>query len=156
MFRITDCCEEDRRSSFHGARDAGAVVKMAVLGLGLAILFLGVARSGAQNLPNNGGSVALPGSSAQPIAGGAGQSCWKVQIAGQKPSPYDCLNQQLQQEVEGTSSTSPALPLSAGSPSNKVGTFNEQGVSEQYGQNFGKSAIPYRPPAPVYGNSLNP
>jgi hypothetical protein len=150
-----DRCKQDRPNGYH-AGCPGAAVRQAVLCVSLAILFLGGARSSAQDLPNNGGGVALPGSSGQASTGSNGQSCWRVQIAGAKPSPYDCLNQQLQQAVQGAASPSPALPLGAGSPSNKVGTFNEQGVSEQYGQNFGKSAIPYRPPAPVYGNSLPP
>jgi hypothetical protein len=99
------------------------------------------ARAWAQNL-------SLPGSS--------GQACVQVQVAGQKPSPFNCLNQQLQQDVQGTGATQPHLPLVATSPSNQVGTFNEQGVAEQYGQNFGKSVVPYRPPAPVFNNSLHP
>lgn len=88
------------------------------------------------------------------LPGTQGQTCVQVKIAGQAPSPYNCLNQQLQQEVQGMGQTEASPPVSATSPSNQVGTFNEQGVAEQYGKNFGKSAIPYRPPAPVYGGSL--
>ncbi len=98
--------------------------------------------------PVSAQNVTLPGAS--------GQSCVQVQIAGQKPSPFNCLNQQLQQQVESTGAARTQLPLGATSPSNQVGTFNQQGVAEQYGQNFGKSVIPYRPPAPVFNNSLPP
>jgi hypothetical protein len=113
------------------------LIKAVICCLALAI----PAQAWAQN-------VTLPGSS--------GQSCVQVQVAGQKPSPFNCLNQQLQQEVQGAGSTQPHMALGATSPSNQVGTFNEQGVAEQYGQNFGKSVIPYRPPAPVFNNSLSP
>jgi hypothetical protein len=89
-------------------------------------------------------------------AGATDQTCVQVQISGQKPSAYDCLNQQLQRQAEGVTRAPQSLPLTATSPSNQVGTFNMQGVSEQYGQNFGKSAIPYRPPPPVFSNALSP
>ena len=103
----------------------------------------------AQNGP---GGVYLGGVTAPATAA---KTCVQVQIAGQKPSAYNCLNQQLQQQAEGAQSRGgPAAPLGAGSPSNAVGTFNEQGVKEQYGQNFGRSVIPYRPPAPVFSNGL--
>jgi hypothetical protein len=93
------------------------------------------------------GGINLPGSS--------GQTCVQIAVSGEKPSPYNCLNQELQQQVEGTNPISPKLPLSATSPSNQVGTFNEQSVSEQYGKNFGKSVIPYRPPPPVFGSGIS-
>jgi len=121
------------------------------LSLILALALVAPAQSGAQtplgaSAPAAG--ITLPGSS--------GQTCVQVEVQGEKPSPYNCLNQALQQQVEGTSQFQPKLPLGATSPSNAVGTFNEQGISEQYGQNFGKSVIPYRPTPPVYGNVLVP
>jgi hypothetical protein len=85
----------------------------------------------------------------------SGQTCVQVQVAGQGPSAFNCLNQQLQQEVEGFAPSQSKLPISATSPSNQVGTFNEQSLSEQYGQNFGKSAVPYRPPPPTFNTSLS-
>jgi hypothetical protein len=112
-------------------------------GLCLALVMLGPAPALAQS-----GGITLPGSTAQ--------TCVQVQVTGQKPSALSCLNQQLQQDVQGANPTAPSLPLAANSPSNQVGTFNEQGVAEQYGQNFGKSAIPFRPPVPVFVNSLKP
>ena len=108
----------------------------------------------AQTMPGNGG-VTLPGTAGQSAAGN-GQTCVQVQIAGQKPSSFNCLNQQLQQQVQGAQGTPGIPPVTSSSPSNKVGTFNEQGISEQYGKNFGKSVVPFRPPAPVFGNSLHP
>ena len=129
--------------------DGGAALMKGVCSLCLALVVLGPTQALAQATPNSGGGVMLPGSST------SGQTCVQVQIAGQKPSPYNCLNQQMQQQAQGANSTQPNLPLSANSPSNQVGTFNEQGVHEQYGQNFGKSVIPYRP-APVFNSPLRP
>jgi hypothetical protein len=117
----------------------------AISGFWLVLVMLGPAPAWAQATT---GGIVLPGSS--------GQTCVQVQIAGQKPSGLNCLNQQLQQDVQGANPAAPSLPLSANSPSNQVGTFNEQGVAEQYGQNFGKSAIPFRPPVPVFINPLKP
>ncbi len=113
----------------------------------LVLVMLGPGPALAQAATGSGG-ITLPGSS--------GQTCVQVQVAGQKPSAINCLNQQLQQDAQGANPTEPTLPLSAASSSNQVGTFNEQGVAEQYGQNFGKSAIPYRPPVPVFTNPLKP
>ena len=124
------------------------------LGLALMLACTGVGAAWAQGAPGNG-NVALPGSAGQP-ASGSSQTCVQAQIGNEKPSPYDCLNQQMQQQVRGTNAGPPSLPLSATSPSNQVGTFNEQGVKEQYGPNFGKSVIPYRPPTPVFSNGLHP
>ena len=82
-------------------------------------------------------------------------ACVQVQVAGQGSSAFNCLNQQLQQDVQGVSSAQAKLPTSATSPSNQLGTFNEQSLREQYGQNFGKSAMPYRPPPPSFNTSLS-
>ncbi len=98
------------------------------------------------------GSITLPGSSGE--SGAPGQTCVQVRIAGETASPYNCLNQELQQQVQGSGAPQPSLPLGPASPSNQIGTFNEQSVSEQYGKNFGKSVIPYRPPPPVFSNFM--
>lgn len=90
------------------------------------------------------------------VAQSASPACVQVQVAGEGSSAYNCLNQQLQQDVESARPAQTELPISANSPSNQVGTFNEQSVCEQYGQNFGKSVIPYRPPAPIFNTSLSP
>jgi len=86
----------------------------------------------------------------------APRTCVQVQIPGQQPSPFDCLNQELQAQAESAAGESPIhVPLGAGSPSNTTGTFNQFGVAEQYGQNFGHSAIPYRPPVPVFSSPVH-
>lgn len=119
----------------------------------IALVFLGPVAALAQGTSNNGGSITLPGSSQPPVNG---QTCVQVQIAGQNPSALNCLNQQLQQQVQAANPSQPNLPLAAVSSSNKVGTFNEQSVNEQYGQNFGKSVVPYRPPASTFNNPVRP
>jgi hypothetical protein len=126
----------------------------------LALCFVSLAATPgarAQTPPGtgSGNSVTLPGSTGQPTAGN-GNTCVQTQIGNEKPSPYNCLNQQLQQQTQGGQGAPGIPPVTSSSPSNQVGTFNRQGLSEQYGKNFGKSVIPYRPPAPVYGNSLHP
>jgi hypothetical protein len=110
------------------------------------------ALASAQSGSSNGGLV-IPGAAGQ--AQPQSQTCVQVKVNGESPSAYNCLNQQLQQEVLGTGAANPKLPLTANAAPNQVGTFNEQSVREQYGQNFGKSAIPYRPPAPTFNTSLS-
>jgi hypothetical protein len=138
------------------ARPRSALILAGAFPLIFGVLVLCAAPDAiAQTTSGNGGTVTLPGSGPQPSVK-PGQTCVQVQIQGVKPNPYDCLNQQLQSQVQGTNPGSPSLPLSANSPSNKVGTFNEQGLAQQYGQNLGKSVTPYRPPAPVFSNSVHP
>ena len=62
-----------------------------------------------------------------------------------------CLNDQLKAKVDEVNPTLAAPPIDAKSSDLKVGTVNVPGVQQQYGKNFGKSVIPYRPPPPVYG-----
>ncbi len=121
------------------------------LGFCLLLAVTVPALASAQSAAGNGGLV-LPGATGQ--AEPQSQTCVQVKVNGESPSAYNCLNQQLQQEALGTSAANPKLPLTASSGPNQVGTFNEQSVREQYGQNFGKSAIPYRPPPPNFNTSL--
>ena len=75
--------------------------------------------------------------------------CVEIQI-GQSRS-MDCLNQQLRQKVDRVNP--PIInqpPLDARSPDTKVGVINIPGVQQQYGKNFGVSAVPFRPPPPVF------
>lgn len=83
-----------------------------------------------------------------------GQACVQVQIGAASGTGYGCINQELQEMAQSAAPPQANLPLAATSSSNQVGSFNEQSLEEQYGQNFGKSAFPYRPPAPVFNNPL--
>jgi hypothetical protein len=61
-----------------------------------------------------------------------------------------CLNERLKRKVDEVNP--PVLnipPIDAKSSDLKVGTVNVPGVQQQYGKNFGHSAVPYRPP-PVF------
>jgi hypothetical protein len=134
------CCAHDRMT---------VTKRMLRFFLWLALLLPAPAL--AQTQPDSGRTNVAPAGAAQ----SASPACVQVQVAGQAPSALNCLNQQLQQDVEGVAPTQSKLPLSADSPSNQVGTFNEQSMREQYGQNFGKSATPYRPPPPTFNTSLS-
>jgi len=86
----------------------------------------------------------------------AAKTCVQVEISGQSASSLNCLNQELQDQAQSAAGQGvPAAPFGAGSSSNQVGTFNQFGVAEQYGKNFGHSVIPYRPPPPVYGSGVH-
>ncbi len=87
--------------------------------------------------------------------GTAQASCVQVQVGGQNAS-LACLNQNMQSQALEAAGQAPAtIPLAAGSASNAIGIFNQAGVAEQYGKNFGVSVTPYRPPPPVFANSTH-
>jgi hypothetical protein len=60
---------------------------------------------------------------------------------------YDCINAQLAATARAAARQSSDLdaPVTATSPSNVVGTFNESATRNRLGANFGRSAIPVRP-----------
>jgi hypothetical protein len=89
-----------------------------------------------------------------PQAHTGGETCVEVEIGGEKTPTLNCLNQQLRRAVENVQPTGNIAPLGASSPAPALGEFNETAMSEQYGQNWGKSAVPYRPPPPVYGSPV--
>jgi hypothetical protein len=67
----------------------------------------------------------------------------------------DCLNQKLKSKVDSVNPVANVPPLDAASPDTKVGVVNIPGVKEQYGKNFGVSAVPFRPAPPVFSSSLH-
>jgi hypothetical protein len=73
---------------------------------------------------------------------------------GDNTHGLDRLDQQLKRKVDEINPLGNIVPLDARSPDVKTGMVNIPGVEQQYGQNFGKSVMPYRPPSPVY--SLSP
>jgi len=81
-------------------------------------------------------------------------NCTDVQVGSAQS--YDCLNAQLGTLARGTQrfSSDTDAPITATSPSNQVGVFNEGATRNRLGSNFGKSVTPYRPtfvPPPVAG-----
>jgi hypothetical protein len=75
--------------------------------------------------------------------------------AGNTNRGYDDLNKRLRGEVDRVN---PPItnqpPIDARSPDIRVGVINIPAVQQQYGQNFGISARPYRPPPLVYSAPL--
>ncbi len=64
------------------------------------------------------------------------------------------LNQILKRKVDEINPSFNTPPLDARSPDTKIGVINIPAVQQQYGQNFGRSAVPYRPPPPIYVSPL--
>jgi hypothetical protein len=73
------------------------------------------------------------------------QRCVDVHIGGD--SAFGCLNEKLRREVDKVNPTLNLPPIDARSPDVRVGNANEAAVRQQYGSNYGRSAVPYRPPA---------
>jgi hypothetical protein len=74
------------------------------------------------------------------------ERCVDVQIGSD--GAFGCLNQKLRREVD---KVNPSIlpPIDARSPDVRVGNVNEAAVRQQYGSNYGRSVIPYRPPIPA-------
>jgi hypothetical protein len=89
-------------------------------------------------------------------ASAANQVCVDVEIGGQRAEALDCLNLRLRQTVAGIRPPANIPPVQASSPAVRAGGFNAAALSQQYGQNLGKSVVPYRPVAAVFANSLRP
>lgn len=64
------------------------------------------------------------------------------------------LNQQLKRKVDEVNPTINMPPFDARSPDTKIGVINIPAVQQQYGKNFGISAVPYRPPSVTYSAPL--
>jgi hypothetical protein len=118
--------------------------------LGIIVAALTVSSATAQTRAKDK-SVPLPQINVPSDSGSAGVGgCGNIQAGS--PQSFDCLNRQLEQKVNGVNPGTPTAPLNASSTDIKVGTVNMSAVKQQYGKNFGVSAIPYRP-ALTYGAS---
>ena len=76
------------------------------------------------------------------------ERCVEVEIG--KDRSLGCLNEKLKREVDRVNPSMNLPPLDARSPDVRVGNVNEAAVRQQYGSNYGRSAIPFRPPVPTY------
>ena len=127
----------------------------------LPLLTLGVAPLSAQERAPSAPIIIGGPSSAQadraPAAGAAANAeakdkferCVDVVIGNEKS--YGCMNEKLKRQVEGVNPPiTNTPPIDARSQDLKVGVVNVPAVQQQYGKNFGVSAVPYRPPPPVY------
>jgi hypothetical protein len=85
--------------------------------------------------------------------------CVDVQIGEDEAPALDCMNDVLRKQVEhAAGAPGPEAPIDARSPSNQVGTFNNNAAQEQMGNAYGVSShaqrpksifvIPLIPPAP--------
>ena len=83
----------------------------------------------------------------------AEETCVEVEIGGEKTPNLICLNQQLQKTVENAQPIGNVAPLDASSPSVRLGGYNETALKQQYGPNYGKSVVPWRP-VNTYGSGL--
>lgn len=89
-------------------------------------------------------AVATGGDGRQP-------ACVTVEVDGIRTLPYDCLSRQLAPPApragaaKREASEAPSA-RSAGRPSNQLGLFNRSATSIRMGSNFGRSALPQRPP----------
>lgn len=67
---------------------------------------------------------------------------------------FEQLNRDLKRKVDEVNPTTNSPPLNAASPDTKIGVINIPGVQQQYGNNFGQSAVPFRPPPLIYSSPL--
>jgi hypothetical protein len=104
----------------------------------------------AQQTPERLPQVEVPGKKVPPQNS---ESCGTAASGGSSQS-LNCLNQQLKQKVDEVNPASVGAPLNAASPDTKIGIQNLPAVQQQFGPNYGRSVVPYRPAAPVYGTPL--
>lgn len=75
----------------------------------------------------------------------AEETCVEVEIGGERTPNLRCLNRQLQKRVESVRPIPNVAPLDARSSALSLGALNETALKQQYGPNYGKSAVPWRP-----------
>lgn len=75
----------------------------------------------------------------------AGAPCVDVQIGNDRA--FGCLNQRLRREVDKIKPLTDTTASDARSTDLKTGVVNIPAIRQQYGRNFGVSAVPYRDPA---------
>lgn len=80
------------------------------------------------------------------------QRCVDVTIGNDQS--FGCLNERLKRQVDSVNPSLNVAPIDAKSSDLKVGVVNMPGVQQQYGKNFGRSVVPYRPAPPVYSPSI--
>jgi hypothetical protein len=117
----------------------------------VAYLVAGTAGPVAAQAP---GGTAPPVERRETIIGGGPspastfERCVDVEIGS--ASAYGCINQKFRREVDRVSPSLNLPPIDARSPDVRVGNVNEAAVRQQYGSNYGRSVIPFRPPAPLF------
>jgi hypothetical protein len=79
--------------------------------------------------------------------------CVDVEIGNERAPSLGCLNRRLKLQVDRVAPSLNVPPIDARSQDTRVGVANTVAVQQQYGQNFGRSAIPFRP-QPTFANPL--
>ncbi|NVO17712.1 MAG: hypothetical protein HXX10_27115 [Rhodoplanes sp.] len=69
--------------------------------------------------------------------------CIEVQIGNEKT--LDCFNQQFRREVDRINPSLNVPPIGPNSTDLQKGLVNVPAVQQQYGPNYGRSVVPYRP-----------
>jgi hypothetical protein len=96
----------------------------------------------AGNVPAS--TAPMVGSRPQPGAGDHGQeSC--ADATNSNNNSLGCINERFRRKVDEVNPVLNTPPIDAKSSDLKVGTVNIPAVQQQYGKNFGHSAVPYRP-----------
>ncbi|WP_246722429.1 hypothetical protein [Methylosinus sp. H3A] len=110
--------------------------------LGVAILMMTlVAPCHANDVATPNGEIIVGGGAPPtPVA----RTCVDVQIGGDLA--FGCLNRRLRRDVERVRPIIEAPPVDARSSDLKTGVVNMPAIRQQYGRNFGISAVPYREP----------
>ncbi|OAI23426.1 hypothetical protein A1351_19695, partial [Methylosinus sp. R-45379] len=67
---------------------------------------------------------------------------------------FGCLNRRLRRDVERVRPIIEAPPVDARSSDLKTGVVNLPAIRQQYGRNFGISAVPYREPTVSAGSPM--
>lgn len=80
------------------------------------------------------------------------ERCIDVDISGSRS--FGCLNETLKRDVDKVSPSLNLPPIDARSSDTKLGIVNIPGVQQQYGQNFGRSVVPFRPALPDPGGNI--
>ncbi|WP_315705576.1 MULTISPECIES: hypothetical protein [unclassified Bradyrhizobium] len=94
--------------------------------------------------PSNPGAATAAPALGGGQAGGNKGRC--TEAKGETDTSFGCINERLRRKVDEVNP--PVLnlpPIDAKSSDLKVGTVNIPAVQQQYGRNFGHSAVPYRP-----------
>ncbi|MGJ4996988.1 hypothetical protein ACQR0Z_21375 [Bradyrhizobium sp. HKCCYLS3077] len=84
----------------------------------------------------------------KPAQGAVHQRCVEVEVGSERS--FGCLNETLRREVDRVNPSFNMPPIDARSPDIRVGNANEAAIRLQYGPNYGRSAVPYRPATPTY------
>lgn len=118
----------------------------------IALTFVGLmpANGRAQSLP---GPLLPPPPAASTTIGGdqrkfpvTDSDCVEVEIGGEPAPTLNCLNRKLKKKIDQLQLPQVSAPLDARSPDTRLGIVNQPALRQQYGNNYGVSVAPQRPP----------